>query len=219
MVHYDGERRIIIHEDCVFPEESRKVINYIDDKIDITKDDLLYSNPSIGLGKTLDNLVNNYITSDFVFYIQDDFEFERPIDLNRLLWLMKKHDDINLIFLKRSKNRFVEEVDIDGVNICKFILWSFNPGLWRMSTFRKYWKPTEIEPELEFNMNIGTPEVRRDMGLYVLGRHDSYNHIRHLGYDCRMAKWHQVDSKPGKHPTKEAIDLKNRAPWLGILEK
>lgn len=212
MVTYRGKKRIIWHEDFVYSEESSAVVKYVRDVVD----ELIIGNPSVGLGYALDSLINNYIENEFVFYIQEDFEFERPIDLDRLVHVMKNNESINLIFLKRSKNALIEEVEFDGVSMCKFQMWSFNPGLWRMDTVRKYWEPVDdgINAELHFNNNIGDIEVRKTMGLYVLGKHNSYNHIRHMAYDLRMEKFNWVDGKPGKHPTKEKSDLENRAPWL-----
>lgn len=215
MIIYRGRKRVIVHEDFVFPEESIKVVEYLNElELKGEIDEVITSNPFIGLGFALDNIIRNYVTSRFIFYTQEDWVFERPIDLDRLIWVMENNDDINLIFLKRSRNVLIEEVEIGGVPMCKFQLWSFNPGLWRVSAFRKYWKPSKTEPELHFNNNIGTREQRKNMGLYVLGRHNDYNHVKHTGYNLRMAEWLRINNKPGTHPTKEKSDLKNRAPWL-----
>jgi hypothetical protein len=64
---------VYVHEDFVFPEQSKEVIKYLT----ILKEsgeirDFTYHNPSIGLGKSMDYMFKHHIKSKYMFYLQED---------------------------------------------------------------------------------------------------------------------------------------------------
>jgi len=232
-VHFRGNLRVIFNEDFVFPKESHKMIKYLEglrDKGEIHE--IIIHNPAIGLGNSLDHLIKHEIKSDFIFYLQDDWEFEVPIDLDRLLWIMERNPKINLIFLNKSKNwpklseTLYPQYTFDFVDFTLFHGWSFLPGIWRMKKVREKWKVRDIRPEGFFTNQFGNHEQRLDikyckenLGAYALGKNGEDRYIRHIGYDWRMANWRLQDGGkvPGGTYDKELMDYRFRPAWLPKL--
>lgn len=226
-VHYRKKMNVIFHEDQVFPKESKKVLSYL------KKNNIPFEShcPSIGLGKSMDFLFKN-VKSSYIFYLQDDWEFERPIDIDLLLWVMENNKNINCIFLNKYRNFKVlndmihPQYTYNGVDMCLYHAWSFLPGIWRMSKVIEYWDVRESHPEGHFTNRFGNHEERTDvkfceekMGVYTLGKNEDYRYIRHIGNDWRMASWRLEDGKPGGCNDPNRMDYPFRAPWLPKLEK
>lgn len=232
-VFFRGEIRVIVHEDFVFPKESKKVIEYLNilkKKGEIH--DIITHNPCIGLGKALDDIIKNRIKSDFIFYLQDDWEFERPIDLDQLLWIMEENKNINLIFFNKARNyKILNKAPCPQYTFGHqdFILWhgwTFLPGIWRMSKVREKWACRETRPEGFFTNQFGTHEIRqnveycvKNIGAYALGKTGECRYVRHLGNDWRMAKWRLKDGKPGGCHDASRMDDPYRAKWLPPLSE
>jgi hypothetical protein len=73
MVVTEKKHNVIYHEDYVFPNESNKTINYLNELKNKNEINLILStNPAKGLGNALDILIKKHIKSKFVFYLQDD---------------------------------------------------------------------------------------------------------------------------------------------------
>jgi hypothetical protein len=224
--------RKLFHEDFVFPEESKKSIEIAKNKkIDLIKS----SDPKIGLGRALDYMINNVIPKDkkYLFYLQDDWEFERPIELDRILWTMENNPEINLVLFSHYRNvrpdfEFKsEEYNFDGLKLCSYNAWSFVPGIWRMSKVREKWACREIRPEGHFTNQFGTHEQRLDkeysyknIGAFYYGGMGEYRYVRHLGSTWRMADWRLKNGKPSGKRHWEIMSLfRDRSPWLHNLEE
>jgi len=91
---------VYYHEDFVFPEESKKVTKYLNEQ----KIPYYFHNPSIGLGKAMDFMFKNHCKSKYLFYLQDDWEFERHIDVNYMIYAMEENPGVNMIGLNKIKN-------------------------------------------------------------------------------------------------------------------
>ena len=61
--------RWMIHEDFVYPEESKKSVEYALNNFDIVESSL----PKIGVGYAMDKMFKS-VESDYLFYLQDDWE-------------------------------------------------------------------------------------------------------------------------------------------------
>ncbi|MFW6129879.1 MAG: hypothetical protein ACOC56_01770, partial [Atribacterota bacterium] len=70
--------RYLLHEDCIIPDNSKIILDWAKDYYDVIE----YHNPHIGLGPSMDYMFKNHVKTKYMFYLQDDWEFERTgIDL------------------------------------------------------------------------------------------------------------------------------------------
>lgn len=227
MVHIRDDKRVIVHEDMVFKKESDQVKNYIRGSVQEYYSDF----PAVGLGRTLDWLIKEKINTKYMFYTQEDWEFERPVDLDQLMWVMDNNPQINLIFLNKTKNfetlngMHQKQHTYSGVDMCLYHSWTFLPGLWRMDFVRKHWRMRVERPEGYFTNTFGTHEQRTDcdyceknIGAYILGKQNDYRYVRHLGNDWRMASWRIENGKPGGVHDK-CMDIPVIAPWVPYPER
>ena len=232
-VHFRGNMRVIFHEDFVFPDDSQKVLQYLNklkNKGEIHE--IITHRPAIGLGMTLDCLIKQHIKSDFVFYLQDDWEFERPIDLDQLLWVMETHPKINLIFFNKSANfgsvskAPCPQYTFGGVDFILWHGWAFLPGIWRMSKVKEKWIPRDHHPEGKMTNQFGNHETRmsvkyceENVGAYGLGKTGERAYIRHIGNDWRMARWRLENGKPGGRHDEDTMDYQYRGKWLPEIKQ
>ncbi len=224
MVIYRGKSNIIVHEDFVLEEESKKVVKWIKNNIDC---ELITHNPPIGLGKALDIIIKNKLKNKYCFYLQEDWEFERPIDLDQILWVMDRNEKINLVVFNKINNIKIlnkavqKEYDYDGLKMCLYHQWSFMPGIWRISHVKKYWKCRVERPEGYFTNSFGSHAERlsnkfceEKIGAYLYGHQGDYRYVRHLGNNWRMAKWRLKNGKPSGVHDENRMDLPYMAPWI-----
>ena len=233
-VLYDNTNlKSMMHEDYLYPDESEKSLKYADNNFDT----VILSKPKIGVGYAMDKMFKD-VTAPYIFYLQDDWEFERPVDLDRIIWTMEKHKKINCITFNkfRNMNGSLEdagfenrEYDYDGMKLCIYPGWQFLPGVWRMSKVREKWSPRKIRPEGNFQNSFGSDKERTEnkdnflentVGAYMYGAMGEYRHVRHIGGTWRMADW-QIKANNYKPTGVRHWDFKNlerdRGPWLGDL--
>ena len=229
-IHFDGKMNIYYHEDFVFPKESEKVLSYISN---LNEDIKIYShNPPLGLGKSMDYMFKNHLKNDYMFYLQEDWEFERPVELDRLMWVMKQNEEVNFIGLNKIKNSgslngsSQPEYCYSGLDMILYHGWSFTPGIWKMPFVRKHWRVREERPEGYFTTAFGDHKTRQDceycrkhIGAYMLGKTGEFRYVRHLGNNWRMAKWRLEDGKPSGRHDSSTMDIPYRAPWLGEFKE
>lgn len=181
----------------------------------------------------MDRMFKKHVKSEYVFYLQEDWEFERTgIDIDRIIYIMNKHKHINSVLF----NKYRTTPSIDGVNqnhvvyenvdFCTFYGWAFLPGIWRVSKFMEKWKPSITRPEGNMTQQFGTHEQRtnpdwaiKNMGVYWYGKHDEPRWVKHLGNTWRMAEWRLENGKPGGMVEWDIADMMFRAKWLGPLGK
>ena len=170
-----------------------------------------------------------------MFYIQDDWEFERPVELDRILWTMDRYPKINCITFNKYRNMKPtdgfedKEYDYDGLKLCIYPGWQFLPGVWRMSVIKKKWTPKKIRPEGNWQNSFGKHDFRLnpqtledEIGAYMYGGLGEYRYVRHTGGTWRMADWQMKTNnyKPAgvKHWEFQSW-MRDRSPWLGKLTK
>jgi hypothetical protein len=223
--------KVTVHEDHVFPAETQRVIEYCEDLKSKGEIDVFdYDKPAKGLAWTLEHYLTRRLDSKYTFYLQEDWEFERPIDIDKITYIMDKNDDINLIFFNKIRNNGVinkqkqEQVDYEGYPFCVYHAWTFLPGIWRTDFVKKKWpKGVAFKPEAAFTNRFGPHEkrtpigyCRENIGAYIYGGTGEHRYIRHLGNDWRMAKW-QLKGKDKVRPGGnhgEHMDLPYMAPWV-----
>ncbi|MFW6129554.1 MAG: hypothetical protein ACOC56_00130 [Atribacterota bacterium] len=226
--------RYLLHEDCVFPDFSEKVMHWAKNskKFNVIE----RHKPKIGLGPAMDFMFKERIKSEYMFYLQDDWEFERTgIDLDRILWTMDRHKNINLILFNKYKNmgsyaKFPSELHVfDGLKLKLYNGWSFIPGVWRMSKAMQHWKTRKERPECFFTSQFGKPQdrtnpkwVKDNMGIYFYGGDGEPRFVRHLGNSFRVADWQLEGGRPGGSLNYECREVETggyyRAPWLPEIE-
>ena len=226
MITFRGNRRVLCHEDSVFPEQSNKIISWLEKlkgKGEIQK--IYKHKPAIGLGMALTQMIGE-VKSKYMFYIQEDWEFERPIDVDQILWVMDKNPNINLIYFNKIRNSGTinkceqREYTFDGLKMCLSHGWNFLPGIWRMDFVRKHWRGIATHPEGFFTNTFGTHEQRKNvkhcydkMGAFIYGHTGDFRYVRHIGNDWRTASWRLENGKPsGRHD--DAMDIPYMADWL-----
>lgn len=223
-----GHRNIYIHEDFIFKEESQKVVKWV--QKNIPGAELYINDPPLGLGFSIDAMLTK-CRSKYILYLQEDWEFERPIDLDQLMWVMDKNLKINLIFFNKMVNLKMingstqPEYEYNGVRMCLSHQWTFLPGLWRTDFVKKYWRTRKDYSEGYFTNAFGNHEQRMDVnycekniGAYMLGKSMDWRYARHIGNDMRMERWQMEDGKPGGcHDDK--MDLAVMPPWVKFTKR
>ncbi len=230
--------KIIVHEDQVFPGQTAEVVKYCERlKRNQAIDEFDLDAPAIGLGTTIERyLRSSRLNGKYTFYIQEDWEFERPIDIDHITWTMDRHDDINLIFFNKIKNngsinrQKQEQVDYDGYPYCVYHSWTMLPGIWRTGWVRKHWpRNCTHKPEGAMTRQFGLHDhrtsveyCRENIGAYIYGRTGEFRYIRHLGNDWRMASWQlegDRQNRPGGNHNSKTMDLDYMAPWVPYPER
>jgi len=234
--HFYGDYRFILHEDFVIPKESEKVIKWAENQKDIFKpENIHYHNPPLGLIGTTSYTLN-LVKTPFFFNLQDDWIFERPIEIDRILRLMENVDDINLIvFAKHRIPKYKSNIkltefkfpEIDsGITLSQYSTWSFIPAIWRSSfsipiCLKAMKNKNKRTAPARMTNTIRTPDkkkdveyLRKNMGAYFYGGHGEYRWVRHIGENARMEEWRIENGKPGKEGICQETNIMHLAPWI-----
>jgi hypothetical protein len=236
---------VIVHEDAVFPQKTARVIEWLTKLLkrgEIHRLDM--TAPAKGLGHALDWYIRatDHLKSDYCFYLQEDWIFERPIDIDQVTYVMDKNPHINLIFFNKIRNNAMinkqkqVEREFTGMKMCVYHGWTFLPGIWRTDFVRKKWQKATYKPEGAFTSQFGTHEERasvpyceKKIGAYIYGKTGEHRYVRHIGNNWRMASWRlEADEKLRKegklklHPGGrhgEHMDKPYMAPWVDYPER
>ena len=221
-----------MHEDYVFSDESIQSIKYAKSKgFDVT-----VSQPFKGLGNGMKHMILNKAESPYIFYLQDDWEFERPVDIDRILWIMDKNPKIHCVTFNKYRNMKPiqdfedKEYDFDGQKMCIYNGWQFLPGIWRTAFIQPLWLlhgTRKERPEGYWQNILGSHEQRlshkwleETVGAYMYGGMGEYRYVRHIGGTWRMAEWRRKDGYGSGEVHWDFMNLKrDRAPWLSPMGK
>jgi hypothetical protein len=187
--------RIIVHEDFVNPTESEKTVKWCENNgVDV----ILKSNPAIGYGKALHNIINNHVKSEYMINIQDDWEFERTgIDIDRIIWTMKTHKLWSIVFhkypIKRYKgDHFNKEYDYDGLKLVLCNGWRMIPSVWNTSIVKSKFPNCHTKPESGLINSFGDGDKRQDIEYclenvrsYYFGGVSEPRWVKHIGNTWR----------------------------------
>jgi hypothetical protein len=141
-------RKIIVHEDYRAPEErmkgsecDQKDIKRRLDEADITYCHR-YQQPWIGLGKACHWCISR-TDLEFCFYMQEDFDFLRPLPVKKTLEIMKEYELNHVRFNKRANTQHARSgfhhktVEMSGQKLQASEHWHFQAGMWRTSVAKK----------------------------------------------------------------------------------
>lgn len=225
--------RVTVHEDFVFNNPSTKVVEYVNELQNRGEIDVLDTDrPAIGLAETLNRYLAKRLEAKYVFYLQEDWEFERPVDIDRIVYVMDRNPHINLIFFNKIKNvgsinhQQQRPETYDGLDLCLYHSWAFLPGIWRREFVVNNWPYPTHHPEGAFTQVFGNHDQRtpceyckNTFGAYIYGPQGDPRYVRHLGNDWRMAKWRLEDGKPGGCHDETRMDLPYMAPWVPYTQR
>jgi len=169
----------------------------------------------------------SYCDSEYIFYLEDDWEFIRPGYLNQSKQILQKYRDVGVV--DTSWRTF----EFQGID-------SYEKGLVDdMFYWKRPWKITD--GHLAWHCWVGSPNLRRRDDLIMLGRvekwHNEWNidrkftalgfkgvylngeYSRHLGDHCsRMADRRPDDSKTPYDFLPPEIKKNRRAPYIDYRE-
>jgi hypothetical protein len=207
-VKYDGKMRFHLHEDRV-PNMERKSINLIEwaNRKPSYFTTVYLSNPRVGRGNGL-NKLKKHANSKYIFYMEEDFDFIRDVNLNELIGIMERHQHINQIAfpwrsMVRTKkpggptNYFQHEERVfDGHVLRVTDRWTWLPALWRRSWLMPHWNFASQRSNKEFNgrfkKGIGQLEwdckwQEKTFGAYFYTgkKGDSKIFVEHTSWDIR----------------------------------
>jgi len=217
-VHYSYDFNVIWHEDFVYADKSKEVVEYLHNTT--FWNTIIEDNPPVMIGPAISNILHNHSTSKYILNLQDDWEFELHIDLDHLIYIMDSYPHINCIYFNKRRNLpiiddFVyKQMDFNGQLLCKSNHFPFLPGLWRADYVKQNWR---INPQGKTQEGWFNKGLKEDMGSYVYGGIDHPRVVRHLGYSWAIKPW-------GTHPKRkdgyggnvrlDFVGTQDRAEWL-----
>lgn len=211
-VKYDETWAIHLHEDVVPDMEaaSKELQEYaiagLSNPFPIFAN-VYVSDPRIGRGPAL-NKLRKHANSKYIWYMEEDFDFVKDIDLNSLIKLMDEYPHINqIVFNWRTLPRIPKP---GGPNTDVFICeerhfkgghtlhvserWTWQPGLWRRSWVMPKWDFNERYSNKGFNRKLKAnikqeewdPEWHeQNVGAYYYGSWNDDPWVKHTSWDIR----------------------------------
>jgi hypothetical protein len=190
--------RFIVHID-VLPENR----NYLPVLLKFLEEnnigDVLINNMPGDFANSINYLLRR-IETDYYFHLEDDWLFLKEIELDPLIDLMRRNEEVNQIrfskeqiiqvdpsiieeFNKRNELFLLpgEQATIDGINLIKSYIWSLNPHIARLSVVRKLLDiPSGINPENYFCKKY-SQIFNSSSGLYIYGMIGESPYVKDIG--------------------------------------
>jgi hypothetical protein len=208
-VKFSGQMNFHLHEDRVpkMEGESERLIEWARRKPSYFTTVYL-SHPRIGRGPAL-NLLRKHAKSKYIFYMEEDFDFIRDVDLDELIRLMDKYTTINQIaFPWRVRtvhakpggphgDDFVyQERTFDDHVMHIPDRWTWQPALWRRSWVMPHWNFAARRSNKMFNRKFkqgcGPLEwsaewLEKTYGAYFYSpvHKDPKVYVKHTSWDVR----------------------------------
>lgn len=201
---FGGESvRCIVHFDMW--DESPLSLEYLQNLRHLSKSrkfDLIYG--SRGLGFATREMIS-MVDTDYYIFLEHDWEFVKPIDIDALVAMMDQHHEVNYIrFNKRTNaiagyDKILEPSVIGGINLLRNDVWSANPHIGRTGTFKGKWinylpSISKRGPEMEQFIHHayiediesgGFQNASKEWGIFVYGKPGDKRVVKHLDGD----KW------------------------------
>jgi len=121
----------------------------------------------------------------FFFHLEDDNEFLVDINIDPILEMMKRHDDIANVVLRRGmmvdKRNHPKAVIIDGIELTKFDLYSVATGLFNVNIAKTIIDKAGWHNQLREVQVLGKLSQEMKFKKYTLGRDNSFLHYNHIG--------------------------------------
>ena len=198
-----------LHEDCVpgLEDSYEETVRWSKES-GIFKT-VLHDKPRVGRGTAL-NQLREYANSKYVFYMEEDFDWIRSINLDYLIQIMDNYSHINQIAFNWRNDIKVPKPN--GPNGQKFFYyenrmfnyhtlhvserWTWQPALWRTEWVKKYWNFDKFKSNKGFNrkfkQDIGFDEWNpkwheENIGAYYYGSSFDMDkvYVEHTSWDIR----------------------------------
>ena len=192
---FSGKFRWLLHEDCLNLNKSAETLHWA--KYSNMFDKIIMSNPRRGLGLSIYDMFQ-HIESMFFFRSDDDWEYVKAIDVDKIFNLFIKHKDINQVILNKNSideyKREFKRVDFlfDDVQLTLCNQWGWIPAFWRKSFVVNKYEPSGYGNNISFLDELKNGIIRDEqwyrcnMGAYFLGAIGSEGkEIKHIGGDSR----------------------------------
>jgi hypothetical protein len=187
------EYRFVLHEDVVIEKESDRVLEWAN--MSNIFDTVIVTKPAERLGKAIKKLLDE-AQSKIIFRLEDDWEFEKEFNIDKMLEIFVDHKINQIMLNKRSNDSLVEVIGKNfKLTLCNE--WGMAPALWRLSFIKPKWKshPTGDGVNLDlkgYDKNTGGVLLRKNewlienMGAYWYGGNGETRYIKHLGHGRNM---------------------------------
>ena len=192
--------RLLLHEDVIDKKKSEECIEWAEDTELFST--VISHGPYIGLGPSIYHMMKNHVTSDLMFYLQDDFVLIRHLDLDVAVNMFKNFPMINQIrYNKRKtmsyvgdnpKKRWLKKEMLFGNQVMTVSPhWFLNPTIWRMNFITDKFVPSVVHCNWRTNdvLKQGrekkdlTPEwIAENMGTFIFGGIGEPAFFQHIGY-------------------------------------
>lgn len=225
-IHFHGNFRFILNEDFVFPNESEKLVEWARKSGYFKEEDIIINRKPLGLEKALLNLMDR-VKTPFCFHMQDDWVFERPIELDKVMYIMENIKEVNNILFYKARVPIVKDSvlmrEYYFAQFPQFLTldysWELMPGVWRTSFAKPMIKEAMTIKVNRFRptqknkfrtapakiTNYLRPKSKRDdmdylyhnMGVFFWGAWGEPRWCRHIGENARMEAWRLSGGQPG----------------------
>ena len=190
MVKMSEKPKITVYEDVIFKNESNKVRQYIENKVDR----YVEFEPNKRLGYVFNQLLNDVKTKYYI-YLQEDWKFLKEIDVDKIIDVMEKNDDIKQVWFpkklegKTYKLYCRDVINRNGLNLIPWHRWAFLPHIGRTDFVRDIWSKGKVNsndrPETPFKkvllkyIKINQKNFNNAVSFILGEKYDEY--IQHLG--------------------------------------
>ena len=156
---------------------------------------ILGGGPRRGFGGAINHawgMLGRISEADFVFHLEDDFTFNRPIYLDDLRWTLVRNGTLAQMALRRqpwndvertaggvvevSPNEYTEIADPRGAWLQHKMFFTTNPSLYRMSLTQQAWPVTD-HSEGRFTSDL----LKQGFTFGYWGARDSGEWVTHIG--------------------------------------
>ncbi|MET0605118.1 MAG: hypothetical protein ABWZ80_01560 [Beijerinckiaceae bacterium] len=145
--------------------------------------DMRINDPKLGQMRSIDRLYDSVVTP-YVIHLEDDWEFIRPIELERIVGMLEKRPDVSVALLAHREyaphlERGARLTGIDGLAYKCFEhdthpLWfsySFNPSIVRIDLWRRLGPFAKYETEEKLSGELKKQGMRIALLWPPIGRH------------------------------------------------
>jgi len=189
---YNHEFRYVILEDYVEDDYRRNVgMGWLHNNWESFDNVIIKTDSRLGPGFFFAPIVKE-CQSDYFFHLEDDNEFIVCVNIDPIIELMKRHDDVVEIMLSRGKLRpenNLGETIIDDIKLTGFDLFSVATGIFNTKLVKKIIDKLGWDQQLHESGTLTPMSKKLGLRKFVLG-HDEKHYI-HVGEEkgYRKGAW------------------------------
>jgi len=187
---FSGKVRYLFHEDVIDEKRSQKCLDIVNETKKFQT--IVITNPSIGHGYAIKKMLS-LIETDIIFRTEDDYEYLKEIDVDKIVKLFVDTPDINQVLLNKRPNMEMQsgvlqkEVIRNGVKLTTSYRWHFTPGFWRMKWIHPRFVPYGFACRMSKGLEVGAPKpmtvdwMIKNIGCYFYEGFKEGEYISHIG--------------------------------------